>query len=199
MHTRWLFNEVYCFSNVFWIRRVVYLFWMTLNTAVQSILRPYSDSTITIKIGWIWMWIQMWIQMWTQMLLVPLWSREQAQVCCNKIFCSEPIYLLNFSPFRSDDCSDYDNLEYQCQKFPPEGGLCNSYGLVYCSMLCLCFLSSDWVCHSKLFHQERVCVGWQKRGSRKGKHHNGSLLYEDSETLCFLDVISWFVELDARK
>lgn len=42
-------------------------------------------------------------------------------------------------------------------------------------------------------------MGWQKRGSRKGKHHKGSLLCEDSETLSFLDGISWFVELDARE
>lgn len=84
----------------------------------------------------------------------------------------EPMYLLNLVTYRSDNCADHDNFKYKCQKFPSQGGLCNSYGLVHCSVLCFCVLCFDWVCHSKLFHQEGLCMGWQKRRPRKGKYFN---------------------------
>nr|KAF6346559.1 gamma-aminobutyric acid type A receptor subunit alpha1 [Pipistrellus kuhlii] len=43
----------------------------------------------------------------------------------------------------SNNCAHHDNFEHQCQEFAPEGGLCNCYGLVYRSVLCLCVLCSD--------------------------------------------------------
>lgn len=69
---------------------------------------------------------------------------------------------------RSDNCADNDYPEHQCEELAAQGGLCHGHGLVHSCMLRLRLLSTYRVCHSQLFHQERVRVGWQKRRSRKG-------------------------------
>lgn len=103
----------------------------------------------------------------------------------------EPTNSLNFSLYRGNNCAHHDNFEYQCQKFPSKGGLCNCYGLVHCSVLCLCVLSSDRVCHSKLFHQERLCMGWQKCGSRKGKCFK---IPCNASLVCLISPVRWHVQ-----
>lgn len=69
---------------------------------------------------------------------------------------------------RSDNCTDHDYPEHQCEELTAQGGLCHGHGLVHSRVLRLRLLSTHRVRYSQLLHQERVRMGWQECRSRKG-------------------------------
>lgn len=60
------------------------------------------------------------------------------------VFCylDHDIQYLTISVFRCHNCTDHDHTEHKRPELTSQGGLCNSYGLVYGSVLCFCLLCS---------------------------------------------------------
>lgn len=86
---------------------------------------------------------------------------------------------------RGDHGADHDDPQYQCPELSAQSGLCDGHGLVHSRVLCFCVLCADRVCHSQLFHQERLGLGWKKSlGSSQDQGTNFILLLLTPEEAC---------------